>query len=78
MTNRRGQYLHVGDSLTTEYMSRLRFFASNFGGGVTLRQILFFLFSRYSGGRAAVDGSGYDGIRGAGSGPVLARDNVQR
>ncbi|CAM9389683.1 unnamed protein product, partial [Laminaria digitata] len=30
------------------------------------------------GGRAAVDGSGYDGIRGAGSGPVLARDNVHR
>eukprot|EP00904_Undaria_pinnatifida_P002651 jgi/Undpi1/12387/HiC_scaffold_5.g02059.m1 len=30
------------------------------------------------GGRAAVDGNGYDGIRGAGSGPVLARDNVQR
>lgn len=30
------------------------------------------------GGRAAVDGNGYDGIRGAGAGPVLARDNVQR
>ena len=25
-----------------------------------------------------MDGSGYDGIRGAGSGPILARDNVQR
>eukprot|EP00903_Cladosiphon_okamuranus_P013950 g12974.t1 len=34
--------------------------------------------STTSGGRAAVDGNGYDGIRGAGSGPILARDNVQR
>ncbi|CAM9186272.1 unnamed protein product, partial [Ectocarpus fasciculatus] len=33
--------------------------------------------STTSGGRAAVDGSGYDGIRGAGSGPILARDNVK-
>lgn len=38
----------------------------------------FFIILVDSDGRAAVDGSGYDGIRGAGSGPILARDNVQR
>ncbi|CAM9910415.1 unnamed protein product, partial [Ascophyllum nodosum] len=31
-----------------------------------------------SGVRASVNGSGYDGIRGAGSGPILAKDNVQK
>lgn len=29
-----------------------------------------------SGTRASVDGNGYDGIRGAGSGPILTKANV--